>query len=226
MSVLKELRRAAELLQDLDAPMVFVGGSVAPLYYQNTAYLGEERPTLDVDCVIEVASRLRLAEISEHMRQLGFSEGIEPNDPICRWRGRGLVLDLVPLNETLLGFSNRWYAAGWHAVERRDLSGIEIGILSFDYYLATKIEAFSQRGQDPRMSHDLEDVFLILAARNDLNADRGSIASDVRAFLATVFDSLFRGRHADEIIGAYLPAIGDHDAEARIRRFVNRIIEG
>ncbi|MFT5129439.1 MAG: hypothetical protein ACI8W8_003061 [Rhodothermales bacterium] len=50
MRVPADVLHAAQWLQQLDVPMVYVGGAVAPLYYQRPAFFGAERPTMDVDC--------------------------------------------------------------------------------------------------------------------------------------------------------------------------------
>jgi hypothetical protein len=176
--------------------------------------------------VIEVASYVTLQGVLQQMRDLGFSEGREQTDPICRWRGHGLVLDLVPLDPNVLGFSNRWYSAGWAKLKTVEIGAdMAIELLPYGVYMATKLEAFSQRGQDPRMSHDLEDVFLTMAARADLIQDARQLDPSVRNFLASVFKSLLTGRHAEELIAVHLPSIGDDTAEMRIRRFINRLIQ-
>lgn len=46
--------------------------------------------------------------------------------------------------------------------------GIEINILKLPYYLASKVEAFTSRGKENLiMSHDLEDIFLVLKGQSD-----------------------------------------------------------
>ena len=34
---------------------------------------------------------------------------MRPEAPICRWRIGDLILDLMPTDEAILGFANRWY---------------------------------------------------------------------------------------------------------------------
>ena len=51
------LQTVANGLGELKDEMVFVGGVVAELYADNPA-ASEIRPTIDVDCVIEISSRL------------------------------------------------------------------------------------------------------------------------------------------------------------------------
>jgi hypothetical protein len=44
------------------------------------------------------------------LRQLGFSQGTEPDDPICRWVVEDVKVDVMPTDEDILGFSNKWYS--------------------------------------------------------------------------------------------------------------------
>jgi hypothetical protein len=46
---------------------------------------------------------------SERLRGLGFQEDSREGAPLCRWQHSGLVLDVMPLDANILGFSNRWY---------------------------------------------------------------------------------------------------------------------
>lgn len=54
------LQTVANGLGELKDEMVFVGGAVAELYADNPA-ASQIRPTIDVDCVIEIKSRLEFA---------------------------------------------------------------------------------------------------------------------------------------------------------------------
>ncbi len=78
------LQTVANGLGDLRDEMVFVGGAVAELYADNPA-ASEITPTLDVDCVIEIGSRLQFAKLEENLRTKGFTNDISENAPICRW---------------------------------------------------------------------------------------------------------------------------------------------
>ncbi len=54
------LQTVANGLGELKDEMVFAGGAVAELYADNPA-ASQIRPTIDVDCVIEIKSRLEFA---------------------------------------------------------------------------------------------------------------------------------------------------------------------
>lgn len=78
------LQTVAKGLGELKDEMVFVGGSVAELYADNPA-ASEIRPTIDVDCVVEISSRLKFARLEEKLRAKGFANDTSKSAPICRW---------------------------------------------------------------------------------------------------------------------------------------------
>jgi hypothetical protein len=81
---LEMIKIVAERIGGLREAFVFLGGASTCLLITDSA-APEIRPTLDVDIIVEVASRLEYHKLEEMLRQLGFSQGTEPDDPICRW---------------------------------------------------------------------------------------------------------------------------------------------
>jgi hypothetical protein len=90
------------------------------------------------------------------------------NTPPFRWFWNRLQLDLVPLDEKVLGFANRWYRVGYEAALSAELAnGVHLRHLSAPHFLATKFEAFKDRGQnDVYLSHDLEDIMTVMEGRS------------------------------------------------------------
>ena len=105
---LELLTDAARLLQPLLDELVFVGGSTTALLITDKA-AAEVRPTYDVDAIAEISSYAAYADFSERLRRCGFAEDTSEGAPICRWRQKKTILDVMPLDEKILGFSNRWY---------------------------------------------------------------------------------------------------------------------
>ena len=105
------LQTVANGLGELKDEMVFVGGAVAELYADNPA-ASEIRPTIDVDCVIEIRSRLQFAKMEENLRARGFKNDTSASAPICRWIYKDIKVDVMPTDSDVLGFSNRWYEEG------------------------------------------------------------------------------------------------------------------
>jgi hypothetical protein len=61
------------------------------------------------------------AEFSERLRKLGLQEDAREGAPLCRWRQQTTTLDVMPLDENILGFSNTWYRPAMEHAEEREL---------------------------------------------------------------------------------------------------------
>ena len=71
-------------------------------------------------------------------------------------------------------------------------NGQTIFILPLAYFLATKLEAFYNRGaKDPRFSKDLEDIVALLSESQNFNAvfDYDDLVEIIRPLLATLFNN-------------------------------------
>ena len=163
---LEQLIATAALLRPILGDLVFVGGAVTSLLVTDEG-AGAPRATLDVDAIAEITSYAEYATFGERLRALGFSEDTSEGAPLCRWVHAGAILDVMPLDEKILGFSDRWYRAAMEAATAHQLSrGLEIRIVTAPYFLATKIEAFRGRGRgDFLASHDLEDLIFVIDGR-------------------------------------------------------------
>ena len=104
-----------------------------------------------------------------------------------------MQLDLVPLDEKILGFANRWSKPGFEAATVAVLpSGLQLRHLSAPYFMATKLEAFKDRGNnDVYLSHDLEDVISVVDGREELHDELSAASPEVRSFVAHTFRSIF-----------------------------------
>ncbi len=99
---------AAASLGPLIDELTLVGGASVGLLITDPAAL-QVRPTVDVDLVVEAATYVQYESFGRRLAERGFQRGDREGDPICRWRLSDLVLDIMPLDEKVLGFSNRWY---------------------------------------------------------------------------------------------------------------------
>jgi predicted nucleotidyltransferase len=186
------LEQAAAALGPLCEEAVFLGGACLALWITDPG-APAPRPTKDVDVVVEVASRLGYERFSERMRTQGFSE--DTSSPvICRWRhaGSGLLLDAMPTNPAILSLENHWQAAAVpHAAGRGLPSGAAIRAATPPYLLATKLEAFADRGRDdPIASRDFEDIITLVDGRAEIVDEVYAAPDDVRAYLADQFTEL------------------------------------
>ena len=140
------LEMAADQLGPLVDDVAFVGGASLFLWIDDPG-APEPRATLDVDVIVVVDGRADYYRLSERLREQGFSED-DRSGIICRWRGAGgLILDVMPTDERILGFSNRWYENALETAQDTRLpSGTRIRAVTPPYLLATKLEAFRSRG--------------------------------------------------------------------------------
>jgi predicted nucleotidyltransferase len=161
------LMAMAQAMGPLCEQVVFVGGCATGLLVDD-AELMDVRPTEDVDAIVEVASLVARHRAADQLMELGFKQTMADNTPPFRWYWNRMQLDLVPLDEKVLGFANRWYRVGYEAALAGELAGgLKLRHLSAPHFLATKFEAFKDRDQnDVYLSHDLEDIMTVLEGRS------------------------------------------------------------
>jgi hypothetical protein len=58
-----------------------------------------------VDVIAETTSRIEYYRLEETLRELGFVQDIAEGGPIGRWSVGGLIVDVMPTDERILGFS-------------------------------------------------------------------------------------------------------------------------
>ena len=87
----------------------------------------------------EITSYADYATFSERLRALGFREDTSPGAPLCRWLFDDMKLDVMPIEEKILGFTNRWYKSAMDAATERELEeGLRIRVATPPYFIATK----------------------------------------------------------------------------------------
>ena len=197
MALLVGMARAMGPLCD---QVVFVGGCATGLLLDD-AGLMDVRPTEDVDAIVEVASLAGYYRLTEQLMQRGFRQTMADNTPPFRWYWNRMQLDLVPVDEKVLGFANPWYRQGFDAALTVELAnGLLLRHLSAPHFLATKFEAFKDRGQnDVYLSHDLEDIMTVIEGR-----------STVVQELATAHPAVCK--HVSQSVAALLDLSAFHNA--------------
>jgi hypothetical protein len=160
------LKNVARRLRPLLSEVVFVGGCTTGLFITDEP-AAEVRPTFDVDVIAEITSYADYATFSERLRALSFREDRSKGAPLCRWLIDEMKLDVMPIDEKILGFTNRWYRAAMDAAQETELEpALRIRLITPPYFIATKLEAFRSRGGgDYTNSHDLEDLLTVIDGR-------------------------------------------------------------
>jgi predicted nucleotidyltransferase len=212
----------AQALGDLREELVFVGGCAAGLLC-TSPNAAPPRVTYDVDVVAEVAALRAYHALEKRFAAHGFSRDISQDALICRWRIGDVKVDLMPTDEKIFGFSNRWYPAAIASASEELLpSGTTIKLISAPVFLATKFEAFATRGRsDLLSSHDFEDIVSVLDGRPDIDAEVAVVGGELAAYLAKRFGEVFHHQDFDNT----LPGIVTYDElyEDRIRTVRERI---
>jgi predicted nucleotidyltransferase len=153
----------AEALKDVKDQMVFVGGAVVSLYTDDPA-ADEIRPTQDIDMALNIVNLSHWEKVQEQLAALGFHP-----DPfghaICSYKYKDIPVDIISTGEGPIGSTNRWFKIGFDNLWMAKAKEQELKILSAPCFLATKFEAFNDRGSDYRSSHDMEDIIYVLDNR-------------------------------------------------------------
>ncbi len=217
------LKEVAKRLGPLLNEVVFVGGCTTGLFITDEA-AADVRPTFDVDVIAEITSYADYATFSERLRALDFREDTTKGAPLCRWLIDGMKLDVMPIEERILGFTNRWYRAAMDAAQEIELEpGFRIRVITAPYFVATKLEAFRGRGRgDYTSSHDLEDLLAVVDGRREIVAEIAG-AGDLRSYIAEQFRTLLKTpAFIDALPGHLLPDAG---SQSRLSILLSRLKE-
>lgn len=182
---LAKIELIADALGALREQLVFVGGCAVDLLLTDPA-AAPTRVTYDVDLVARVEALVGYHALEKEFSRLGFKRDMAQDAPICRWRFNNLEVDLMPMDPSVLGFANRWYPLAVETAQELRLStDVVIRLISAPAFMATKFEAFFDRGRgDVLGSHDLEDIVNVLDGRPGLVSEIASAEPGLRQYLA------------------------------------------
>lgn len=199
ISVVAEVAAA---LKDLKSQMVFVGGAIISLYTDDLA-ADEIRPTQDIDMTLDIVSFDHWKEVQEKLGDLGFYP-----DPfghaICSYKYKNIPVDIMATEESSFGPSNPWYKIGFQDLWAVKVKDQEIKILSAACYLATKFEAFNNRGIDYRTSHDMEDIIYVLDNRINIVNEIKQSDQRIYTFIKEQLQLLIDKGLLDEVLMAHI----------------------
>jgi hypothetical protein len=201
-------------LEPLDQHFIIVGGAIVGLLVDDPELI-DFRPTKDVDILVEVASRIEYSRLEEKLRALGLKHDTSEDAPVCRWIvNESAKLDVLPLDANILGFSSEWFKEAWEHPEQITLEDRIIGTISPVYLIASKLAAFTNRGnQDFWMSHDLEDLITVIDGRENIVDEIHRSNADVRTYIS----GTLRGYRDNTDFMQALPAYLDSDPASQER---------
>ena len=216
------LEVAARALGPVCDDLVFLGGCATALLITDPA-APPVRVTRDVDTITEIASMSEYHELGSRLRNCGFDVDQSKGAPICRWVGHGIILDVMPTDANILGFTNIWYASAIRSAVSLELpGGNRIELIEPAHFVATKLAAFDGRGNDDYLlSHDLEDVICVLDGRPELEDEIRGSAADIRSYVCGRINDLLNDPRFLDALPGHLP--GDPGSQARLPNLVARL---
>jgi len=167
------------------AEVAFVGGCTTAMLVTDASVLDDIRFTDDVDLVIELAGISAWQRLTERLAAKNFK--ITGEDEVnCRFRFNDVVVDVMPSDPEVLGYANRWFVEGLARADKFTLpSGTVIQIFKPTYFLATKLEAFSGRGEGDPYHKDVEDIIILIDGRTELLEEVRQAEPGLKDFITT-----------------------------------------
>ena len=163
--------------------------------------------------------------MEDDLRALGFANDTSKGAPICRWVYQDILVDVMPSDSDVLGFSNLWYDEGIeNKISKMLPNEAEIFVFPPEYYLAAKLEAHKGRGDnDLRQSHDFEDIIYILDNCPELLESISNANESVKAYLKKECFNLLKNEGLTEGIESALPYGSEEEATEIIMELIQNI---
>ena len=169
----------------------FVGGCTTGLLLTDSLTKETVRYTEDVDLIIDVIGYPKWVQLQENLRKKGFKESMSKG-PICRMLLNELEVDFMPIDESILGFSNIWYRQALESARPHILDeNLTINLLTPPLFVATKLEAYQGRGNDdPIGSRDIEDIIILFDGREEIVNEITNSDNKLKDYIASHISSL------------------------------------
>ena len=198
------LELVARKLGELNDKVVYLGGCATALFINDPLSL-DVRPTVDVDCIIDVISLGQYYKFESELSKVGFKKSMH-DDVICRWHYDDIILDVMPAEKKILGFGNRWYKEALdYAITHEISDNLIIKSVSAPYFLATKIEAFRTRGNNDYLaSHDFEDIITVIAGRVNIANEVASSSDELKAHLRLTFGDILKDAQFEQALPGHV----------------------
>lgn len=208
-----------ELLQEV----AFLGGCTTGLLITDKVSKEAVRYTDDVDLITHVIGYPGWIKFQSRLKKRGFKVSMD-DDVNCRMRLNGLIVDFMPDDEKILGYSNRWYNKALKTAKQYTLQeNLLIKLVTPVFFIATKLEAYKGRGNnDPMQSRDIEDILNVVDGRPELVKEIGQASKELQDFISKELSQLFK--QADFEYAIQSTSQGESDREELIFKRLKSII--
>lgn len=215
---LKAVEKVALALEELNEEVIYIGGAIVSLYVTDIG-AEEPRPTKDIDVSVQISTYPQMVQLSEKLA----SKHIHPaptEEVLYRYQYEDILIDFIPYDETPLGPTNSWLKPGFEKAYPVPIGAVQIRILPVSLFIATKWEAHKDRGGDPRVSHDFEDIIYVID--NSLGFVEDVLHADekVKAFLKGMASDILSNSNRDEIIECH---INPYDTSERRKLIIEKL---
>ena len=223
---LLRLKDIAIALGEIKDDVVFVGGATVGLYIDDVA-APIPQPSEDIDCVVEIATYGQWCDFEKKLRAKGFKDldisGVDNHPPTCRKYIMGMKVDFMPVEEAVLGYGNPWFKKGLENAVSVFCDNIEIKIFKIEYFVASKLKAFNDRGisNDIRFSQDLEDLTELIDGAIHFEEKINNADQDTKSFIKIEFQKFLNNEQYKEAMYGFL---GYDDKETKEKR-LNRVFD-
>ncbi len=205
--------------------MVYVGGAVVSLYIDDPS-ADDVRPTKDLDLTMEIASLGELESLREDLIARGFVQ-TAMDDVVCRFRYDDILIDVMATIPIGWAPGNRWFEQGFKYAFKFDLDDLQIRLLPLPYFLATKFDAFFDRGiHDLFASHDYEDIVYLFNYSSSISDQALNSDSEVKSYLMECTSKIIENRNLKEAIIGNLFYDGQDERYNMIIKKLSNIANG
>ncbi|WP_454753814.1 hypothetical protein [Cupriavidus necator] len=134
-----------------------------------------------------------------------------------------LRVDFMPDDAKVLTFTNRWYADALISAQSIELDEqTTIRLVQPPYFIATKLEAYHQRGNDdPLGSQDIEDILSLFDGRPELVEELEHATPELLEYVRAQLRELLE--HSDFDYAVQSASCGSPDREKLIWERIKRI---
>lgn len=208
------LTRVAQALgPELLPQMAFVGGCTTALMVTDDFTRERIRHTDDVDLIVNLLGYAPYASLLEKLRERGFSQSADNEDPICAMRLAELRVDFMPDDAGILGFTNIWYKDALKTADDYQLTKeLNIKLVKPVYFIGTKLEAYLGRGNnDPMGSRDIEDLLVVYDGRPALLDEIQQATKELRGYIAQQLTQLLDNNNFEYAVQS--AALNDKERE-------------
>lgn len=199
---LKVVEKVALNLGELNEEVIYVGGAIVSLYVTDQG-AEQPRPTKDIDISVQVSTYAEMDVLREKLAMKKIYPA-SSEKVMYRYSFEDILIDFIPFEETPLGPTNRWLKPGFEKAHPILIGRTEIKILPVSLFLATKWEAYKNRGSDPRTSHDFEDIIYVIDNNLDVVQDVKNAEKSVQQFLKSMSEEILNHSSRNEIIECHI----------------------